>query len=117
MRRPCQLGPFSAEAFRVTHSVPDCCGLALRCADGLIVHSGDWKIDERPVDGEGFDREFLEQLGNEGVTLFMSDSTNVLSPGRTGSESDVAVALTEQMLQHAGKGRIITTQFASNLHR
>jgi mRNA degradation ribonuclease J1/J2 len=55
--------------------------------------------------------------GNEGVTLLMSDSTNVLSPGRTTSEAVVQKALIERVLQHQGKGRVITTQFASNLHR
>uniref|UniRef100_A0A1D2A1R4 Metallo-beta-lactamase domain-containing protein n=1 Tax=Auxenochlorella protothecoides TaxID=3075 RepID=A0A1D2A1R4_AUXPR len=117
IRRPFQCGPFQAEAFRVTHSIPDCCGLVLRCDAGTIVHSGDWKIDETPIDGECFDRDFFEQLGKEGVTLFMSDSTNVLSAGRTQSEAVVEKALMERMLDHENKGRIITTQFASNLHR
>lgn len=115
VRTPFRCGPFMAEAFRVTHSIPDCCGVALRCDSGTIVHTGDWKIDETPLDGEHYDREFLEQLGKEGVALFMSDSTNALTPGRTGSELAVETALTEQMLLH--QGRIITTQFASNLHR
>ncbi|KAI5408054.1 ribonuclease J isoform X2 [Lathyrus oleraceus] len=108
-------GPFEIEPIRVTHSIPDCCGLVLRCSDGTILHTGDWKIDETPLDGKVFDREALEELSKEGVTLMMSDSTNVLSPGRTTSESVVADAL----LRHisASKGRVITTQFASNLHR
>ncbi|TKY73628.1 Ribonuclease J [Spatholobus suberectus] len=108
-------GPFEIEPIRVTHSIPDCCGLVLRCSDGTILHTGDWKIDETPLDGKVFDREALEELSKEGVTLMMSDSTNVLSPGRTISESVVADAL----LRHisASKGRVITTQFASNLHR
>ncbi|CAI8584371.1 unnamed protein product [Vicia faba] len=108
-------GPFEIEPIRVTHSIPDCCGLVLRCSDGTILHTGDWKIDETPLDGKVFDREALEELSKEGVTLMMSDSTNVLSPGRTTSESVVADAL----LRHisATKGRVITTQFASNLHR
>ncbi|XP_057438865.1 ribonuclease J isoform X2 [Lotus japonicus] len=108
-------GPFEVEPIRVTHSIPDCCGLVLRCSDGTILHTGDWKIDETPLDGNVFDREALEELSKEGVTLMMSDSTNILSPGRTTSESSVADAL----LRHisASKGRVITTQFASNLHR
>lgn len=110
-----QAGPFEIEPLRVTHSIPDCCGLVLRCADGTILHTGDWKIDESPLDGNVFDREALEELSKEGVTLMMSDSTNVLSPGRTTSEQKVADAL----LRHisATQGRIITTQFASNIHR
>jgi beta-CASP RNase J family ribonuclease len=117
MREPFQAGPFQVEPFRVTHSIPDCCGLVLRSDQGTIVHTGDWKIDEDPVDGEVFDRPFFEQLGKEGVALFMSDSTNVLSPGRTTSEAVVRESLAQRVLSHQGKGRIITTQFASNLHR
>ncbi|GKV13803.1 hypothetical protein SLEP1_g24781 [Rubroshorea leprosula] len=114
-RRRFMAGPFEIEPIRVTHSIPDCCGLVLRCADGTILHTGDWKIDESPLDGKVFDREALEELSKEGVTLMMSDSTNVMSPGRTISEQTVADAL----LRHisAAKGRIITTQFASNIHR
>lgn len=108
-------GPFEVEPIRVTHSIPDCCGLVLRCSDGTIFHTGDWKIDESPLDGKVFDRETLEQLAKEGVTLMMSDSTNVLSPGRTMSESVVADALMRHI--SAAKGRVITTQFASNIHR
>ncbi|KAL1160368.1 hypothetical protein V6Z11_A07G060500 [Gossypium hirsutum] len=115
MRKRFAAGPFEIEPLRVTHSIPDCCGLVLRCADGTILHTGDWKIDESPLDGNIFDRQFLEDLSKEGVTLMMSDSTNVLSPGRTTSERVVADAL----LRHISnaKGRIITTQFASNIHR
>ncbi|KAJ6386856.1 hypothetical protein OIU78_016729 [Salix suchowensis] len=88
-KRKFTAGPFEIEPIRVTHSIPDCCGLVLRCADGTILHTGDWKM--------------------------MSDSTNVLSPGRTTSESVVADALLRRI--SAAKGRIITTQFASNIHR
>ncbi|WCJ36241.1 Ribonuclease J [Euphorbia peplus] len=108
-------GPFEVEPIRVTHSIPDCSGLVLRCDDGTIFHTGDWKIDESPLDGKVFDREALEELSKEGVTLMMSDSTNVLSPGRTMSESVVADSLMRRI--SAAKGRIITTQFASNIHR
>lgn len=117
MRVPFRLGPFEVEPVRVTHSIPDCCGLILRSEFGTIVHTGDWKIDESPIDGELFDRNLFESLGNENVALFMSDSTNVLSPGRTTSEVDVEKALIRRVMGHAGKGRVITTQFASNLHR
>ncbi len=51
------------EPIRVTHSIPDCCGFVLRCDQGTIVHTGDWKIDENPIDGEIFDREMFEKLG------------------------------------------------------
>ena len=63
MREPFQLGPFQCEPIRVTHSIPDCCGLVLRCDHGTIVHIRDWKIDEDPVDGEAFDRNLFESLG------------------------------------------------------
>ncbi|XP_028058465.1 ribonuclease J-like isoform X2 [Camellia sinensis] len=114
-RRRFSAGPFEIEPIRVTHSIPDCCGLVLRCADGTMLHTGDWKIDESPLDGKGFDREALEELSKEGVTLMMSDSTNILSPGRTLSETVVADALLRRI--SAAKGRVITTQFASNIHR
>ncbi|KAJ7553257.1 hypothetical protein O6H91_06G089900 [Diphasiastrum complanatum] len=115
MREKFTAGPFEIEAIRVTHSIPDCCGLILRCQDGTIFHTGDWKIDENPVDGNIFDRVRLEELSKEGVTLMMSDSTNVLSAGRTTSESDVAAALMRHVAE--AKARVITTQFASNVHR
>ncbi|KAK7851441.1 ribonuclease j [Quercus suber] len=114
-RRKFVAGPFEIEPIRVTHSIPDCCGLVLRCADGTILHTGDWKIDETPLDGKVFDREALEELSKEGVTLMMSDSTNILSPGRTISESVVANSLLRRISE--AKGRVITTQFASNIHR
>ncbi|KAK7282026.1 hypothetical protein RIF29_10500 [Crotalaria pallida] len=114
-RKRFMAGPFEIEPIRVTHSIPDCCGLVLRCSDGTILHTGDWKIDETPLDGNVFDREALEELSKEGVTLMMSDSTNILSPGRTTSEALVKDALMRHI--SASKGRVITTQFASNIHR
>ncbi|KAI7740565.1 hypothetical protein M8C21_024116 [Ambrosia artemisiifolia] len=115
MKKKFIAGPFEIEPIRVTHSIPDCSGLVLRCSDGTILHTGDWKIDESPLDGQVFDREGLEQLAKEGVTLMMSDSTNVLSPGRTTSETVVANSLLRHIT--AAKGRVITTQFSSNIHR
>ncbi|KAG2451327.1 hypothetical protein HYH02_003932 [Chlamydomonas schloesseri] len=117
MRQRFQAGPFEIEPVRVTHSIPDCCGLIMRSDEGTIVHTGDWKIDENPLDGEQFDRELFMALGNEPVALMMSDSTNVLSPGRTLSETVVHDSLVDKVLEHNGKGRVICTQFASNLHR
>ena len=58
VRKPFQCGPFEVEPLRVTHSIPDCCGLIMRSEHGTIVHTGDWKIDENPVDGDGFDRDY-----------------------------------------------------------
>ncbi|XP_044950966.1 ribonuclease J isoform X2 [Hordeum vulgare subsp. vulgare] len=116
VRNRFQAGPFEVEPIRVTHSIPDCCGLVLRCGDGTIFHTGDWKIDESPVDGKIFDRQALEELSKEGVTLMMSDSTNILSPGRSTSESVVASSLLRHVSEAKGR-RVITTQFASNIHR
>lgn len=117
MRDQFQAGPFECSPLRVTHSIPDCCGLILRSEHGNIVHTGDWKIEEDPVDGQKFDRTVFEQIGQEGATLFMSDSTNVLSPGRTTSEASVEQRLMQRVLAHQGKGRVVATQFASNIHR
>ncbi|XWS47822.1 hypothetical protein CRYUN_Cryun13aG0018000 [Craigia yunnanensis] len=69
IRKRFMAGPFEIEPLRVTHSIPDCCGLVLRCAAGTILHTGDWKIDESPLDEKIFDRQFLEELSKEGVTL------------------------------------------------
>ena len=81
-------------------------GLVFRCDDGTIVHTGDWKIEEHPVDGEIFDRAIWERLGNEGVDLMMSDSTNVLSPGRTISEQVVREAVTRRALEFNDSPRV-----------
>jgi len=116
MRERFACGPFDCEPIRVTHSIPDCCGLILRSAYGNIVHTGDWKIDEEPTDGDKFDRDAFEQIGKEGVALFMSDSTNVLSPGRTLSERQVEDSILRRVADFKG-GRIVATQFASNIHR
>jgi mRNA degradation ribonuclease J1/J2 len=102
---------------RVTHSIPDCCGLIMRSEYGNIVHTGDWKIDEDPLDSNLFDRSAFEAIGKEGVALMMSDSTNVLSPGRTVSERQVEANLIRKVAELEGSGRIIATQFASNIHR
>ncbi|KAK9800882.1 hypothetical protein WJX73_005344 [Symbiochloris irregularis] len=117
MNQRFQLGPFECQPVRVTHSIPDCCGLILRSEHGNIVHTGDWKIEENPIDGQQFNRSAFEDIGKDGATLFMSDSTNVLSPGRTTSEAEVQKSLANHVARHHGKGRVIVTQFASNLDR
>lgn len=116
MKERFNAGPFEVEPVRVTHSIPDCCGLILRSEAGNIVHTGDWKLDEAPIDGQHFDREAFRRAGDEGVTLMMSDSTNSLAPGRSTSESDVKGALMKTVASKSS-GRIVATQFASNLHR
>ncbi len=114
-RRPFSLGPFEIEPIRVTHSTPDSLALAIRTPAGLIVHSGDFKIDESPIDGEHFDRERFAELGSEGVTLLLSDSTNVERAGRSASESSLKPVMREIMSRT--KRRFFLSAFSSHLHR
>src|SRR5512146_16287 len=107
--------PISAEFFSVTHSIPDACGLALRTPQGTLLHSGDFKIDPRPVAGPGMDLARVEALGREGVRLLLSDSTNAERAGSALSESEVAGAL-EHVFEGA-RGRVLVACFASNIHR
>lgn len=109
------LGPFRIEPIRVTHSTPNAVALAIRTPGGLIVHSGDFKIDPEPVDGQLFDSERFAQLGAEGVALLLSDSTNVERAGRTGSESSIKPVLRE--LLRRTRGRFVLSSFSSHLHR
>jgi ribonuclease J len=110
-----EASPIAAEFFSVTHSIPDACGLALRTPQGTILHSGDFKIDERPVSGRGMDLARIEALGREGVRLLLSDSTNSERPGSSLSESEVGAAL-EEAFERA-RGRVFVACFASNIHR
>lgn len=107
--------PVSAEFLAVTHSIPDACGLALRTPQGTILHSGDFKIDPRPVAGPGMDLARVEALGRAGVRLLLSDSTNAERPGTSLSESDVGAALEEAF--EGAAGRVLVACFASNVHR
>jgi ribonuclease J len=115
VRTPLQLGAFSVEAYRVTHSIPDSTGLVFRSRVGTIVHSGDFKIDLAPPDGQHFDLSYLATLGDEGVRLLMSDSTNVDVEGSSGPETDVATALARQLTE--AKQRVIVSMFGSNVFR
>ena len=103
------------EPIRVTHSIADATALAIRSDEGLVIHTGDFKIDEDPTDGEEFDRIRLKALGDEGVSLLLSDSTNVDSPGRSRGERDVGHAL--MRLIDAAPHRVFVALFASNVHR
>ena len=114
-RRRFELGPFGVEAIRVTHSTPDSVALAIATPAGMIVHSGDFKIDPTPIDGELFDRERFGQLGAEGVVLLMSDSTNVERVGRSGSESSIKPILREILSR--SRGKFFLSVFSSHLHR
>ncbi|HCZ34096.1 MAG TPA: hypothetical protein DHV93_12000 [Holophagaceae bacterium] len=108
-------GEIEAEWIPVTHSIPDACALALHTPQGVLVHSGDFKIDPEPLDGRltGLDR--LKALGDAGVRLLMADSTNVGRPGRSPSEAVCRDGLEAAFEQT--KGRLFVTTFSSNIHR
>jgi ribonuclease J len=110
-----QLGSFAVEWIHITHSVPDACSLALHTPDGVIVHTGDFKIDQTPVQGAPPDMARLARLGDEGVLLLLSDSTNAEHEGTTQSERHVGEGL--RPLFAAAPGRILMATFASNISR
>ena len=109
------LPPFSIEYIHVAHSIPGAAALAIRTPAGIMLHSGDFKLDQTPVDGRPTDMARLGAYGNEGVRLFMSDSTNAELDGSTGSEQIVGEAF-RNIFPHV-EGRIIITTFASNIYR
>ncbi len=106
---------FQIEFFRVTHSIPGCFGMAITTPVGTVVHTGDFKMDQTPVDGEAMDFGRLAELGKRGVLVMMSDSTNVEKAGFTRSEKEVGGVLKEVFGR--SDGRIILATFASNIHR
>jgi ribonuclease J len=110
-----KLGTFQAEFFRVCHSIPDAMGIALRTPLGLIIHTGDFKIDHTPVDGRKTDLAKLAQYANEGVLLLCSDSTYADVPGYTPSEQLLGDTL-EQIIANA-PGRVMVATFASLISR
>lgn len=110
-----KVGSFEIEFIRVTHSLIDCLALAIKTPAGIIVHTGDYKIDETPVIGEQIDLRTFRRLGQEGVLALFSDSTNATVQGRTPSERAVIPAFQE--LFGEAKGRIFVAAFSSSLHR
>ncbi len=110
-----QIGPFKIEFIRVSHSIPDAVALAIETPVGVIVHTGDFKIDQTPVDGEVTDFFRLAQLGDRGVLALLSDSTNVERPGYTMSERVVGQTFDDSFRK--AEERIIVATFASNVHR
>ena len=114
-RQVFEVGPFRIEPLRVTHSTPDSLALAIDTPAGMIVHTGDFKIDDAPVDGELFDTARFAELGEAGVRLLLSDSTNVERRGRTDSESSLKPILREMMRKTTGK--FLLSGFSSHLHR
>lgn len=109
------LGPFKIEFVRVCHSIPDAVGLIITTPVGVIVHTGDYKIDHSPIDGEKIDLNRFGEIGDKGVLLLMADSTNADVEGATPSESIIGVTF-DRIFAEA-KGRIIVACFASNIHR
>ncbi|MBO5379765.1 MAG: ribonuclease J [Clostridia bacterium] len=109
-------GCFKVEFIRVNHSIADACALAITTPQGVIIHTGDFKLDTTPIDGEMMDIVRLGQLGREGVLMLLCESTNVERAGHTPSEKNVGVSL-ERIFMGAQDKRIIIATFASNVHR
>ena len=108
-------GPFDCEFIAVNHSIPDGLAVAIRTKAGLVLHTGDFKMDQFPLDGRVTDLRAFARLGEEGVDLFLPDSTNAEVPGFTVSEGELAPAI-DQVFRTT-KGRVIVSSFASHVHR
>ncbi len=115
VREVISVGPFEVEFFRAAHSIVDGCGLAIRTPAGLIVHTGDFKLDPTPMDNQPTDLGRLASYGEQGVLLLLSDSTNVENTGQTLSERTVGEAFKELLPRCTGK--ILVATFSSNIHR
>ncbi len=110
------VGEFTVEAIHINHSIPDALAFAIKCSAGTIVHTGDFKIDNTPIDGGVIDLAKLAELGKEGVLCLLSDSTNSERAGYTPSEKNVGETL-ESLFRRAEGKRIIVASFSSNIHR
>ena len=109
------VSPFKVEFIRVNHSIPDAIGMAIHTPVGLIVHTGDFKIDQTPVDGQVMELNRFAEYGDRGVLLMMADSTNAERPGYTQSEKFVGETFDNEF--RYAKNRIIVATFSSNVHR
>src|SRR5918912_4213281 len=109
------IGPFTIEFVRVTHSMPDCVALVITTPVGLMIHTGDFKIDQTPIDDEHFDLHRFAELGAQGVLALFADSTNIDRRGYTGSELDVVEAFEE--IFTSAHGRLIVAAFSSSIYR
>ncbi len=110
-----KLGDFEIDFVTLTHSILEPNGLSIKTPLGTILHTGDWKIDPNPLIGNKIDEDKLKKIGDEGVSAMICDSTNIFSPGRAGSESDVRESLLRIM--ELKTKRILVTSFASNVAR
>ena len=114
-RQTVTIGPLTIEFIRVTHSMPDCVALAITCPAGTIIHTGDFKIDQTPIDGEHFDLHRFAELGTQGVLALFCDSTNVDRRGFTGSETEVISAFEE--IFTSTEGKLVVAAFSSSIYR
>jgi ribonuclease J len=110
-----QLGDLKIEPVRVTHSIPETYAIAIHTSEGVILFTADFKLDPNPIDGIKTDEKRLAELGEEGILLLLCDSTNVERPGWGPSESECGPSLVE--LFRKSEGRVLVTQFSSNIHR
>ncbi len=115
-RQTVKLGCMAVEFIRVNHSIPDAVGMAIHTPAGVLIHTGDFKVDYTPIEGGIIDLQRFAELGNRGVLALMSDSTNADRPGFTMSERKVGESFEKLFVQAEGK-RIIIATFASNIHR
>ncbi|HEV8343229.1 MAG TPA: ribonuclease J [Candidatus Binatia bacterium] len=113
--QPFELGPFKLDGIRVTHSLMDCLSLAIETPVGTVIHTGDFKIDNTPMEGELFDFQKFSAYGQRGVLLLLSDSTNVEREGFTPSEREVGRAFEE--IFRTSRGKIFVATFSSNIPR
>lgn len=109
------LGSITASFFKTNHSIPDSVGVALDTPEGVVVHTGDFKFDQTPVNDQYADLHRMAEIGKKGVLALLSDSTNAERPGYTGSERSVGVEI-EEVFRKA-KQRVVIATFASNIHR
>jgi ribonuclease J len=109
------IAPFRVEGIRVTHSLMDCLALAIETPIGTVIHTGDFKIDNTPMEGEMFDFQRFAAYGEKGVLLLLSDSTNVERAGYTGSEREIGSNL-EQIIEHS-TGKVLVSTFSSSIPR
>ena len=110
-----RVGPFEVDYIHMSHSIPEPNALLIRTPAGAVMHTGDWKLDDRPVVGASYDRQRLHALRREPLLAMVCDSTNAVVPGSTGSEGDLLAPITELI---AGEtGRVVVTSFASNVAR
>jgi ribonuclease J len=110
-----QVGSFTVEFIRVTHSMPDCVAVAIETPRGVIIHTGDFKIDQTPIDGEHVDVHRFAELGSAGVLALLADSTNIDRRGFTGSEVDVTDGFEE--IFTSAEGKIVVAMFSSSIYR